>query len=198
MFFKSLSSCCVVFALFMLIANTNAARPEDKPVIAAANKQAKIANANLGNSQCAQWCAQNFVHPGNKCTSDAAKGTGPCYECGPARSVEALNIQLCNEVCTNVFTDVHNCGSCGISCSADQTCQVGVCLSPPIACLCPGSDNGGYGLVANGIDGSSNLFCSYPVFPEENPYDFYCYYDPTTGVLVADVNVGLCPSTALC
>ncbi|EXA31570.1 hypothetical protein FOVG_17113 [Fusarium oxysporum f. sp. pisi HDV247] len=66
-----------------------------------------------GNSQCAQWCAANFRNPGEICTSLAAKGKGPCYDCGPLSTNPAE--KLCGEVCKDTSSDNANCGGCGIS-----------------------------------------------------------------------------------
>lgn len=63
-----------------------------------------------GNSECAQWCAQNFPHPGSDCTSLAAQGKGPCYECGPAAPQPPTKI-LCGGKCVPI--DNQNCGTCG-------------------------------------------------------------------------------------
>jgi nucleoside phosphorylase len=63
-----------------------------------------------GNSQCAQWCVDNFPQPGNDCTSLAAKGGGPCYDCGPAAPQPPTKI-LCNGVCVAISNE--NCGTCG-------------------------------------------------------------------------------------
>jgi len=68
---------------------------------------------NLGNSPCAHWCVDNFP-PGparGKCISDAAKGKGPCYECGPAATAEHGPI----------------CG--GVCCASDEICEEGICTS---------------------------------------------------------------------
>ncbi|KAK2684885.1 hypothetical protein QWA68_016353, partial [Fusarium oxysporum] len=64
-----------------------------------------------GNSECAHWCKDNFPSPGSDCTSLAAKGGGPCYECG-AKATDHYK-KLCNGMCTNTKTDSKNCGSCG-------------------------------------------------------------------------------------
>ncbi|EXK77461.1 hypothetical protein FOQG_17832 [Fusarium oxysporum f. sp. raphani 54005] len=79
-----------------------------------------------GNSQCAQWCAANFRNPGEICTSLAAKGKGPCYDCGPLSTNPAE--KLCGEVCKDTSSDNANCGGCGISCPAGTHCAVGACV----------------------------------------------------------------------
>ena|ERR1700744_2030369 len=63
-----------------------------------------------GNSDCAHWCADNFAHPGG-CTSLAAHGKGPCYDCGPANTNPAD--MLCSGECTDTSSDASNCGACG-------------------------------------------------------------------------------------
>lgn len=57
------------------------------------------AKANGGNSACAKWCHDNFDGKSDgQCTAAAAKGEGPCYECGPASSGGG---QLCNGECVS-------------------------------------------------------------------------------------------------
>lgn len=146
-----------------------------------------------GNSACAQWCALNFPQPG-PCTSAAAHGEGACYTCGPKKTNQAE--ALCNGVCTDTSSDNANCGSCGNACSSAQTCTSGVCVGS-LTCMCPPTDNDGFPLVQHGQE-NGFLFCSYPVFPKEDPHDFYCYYDNNTGNLAEDHDVGLCPSHAVC
>jgi len=77
-----------------------------------------------GNSECAQWCAANFAHPGNPCTAPATRGEGPCYECGPKGPQPPTKI-LCNERCVPIDND--NCGTCGNKCTNGQQCIGGVC-----------------------------------------------------------------------
>jgi hypothetical protein len=63
-------------------------------------------------SACAQWCAANFAPtPGANCTRLAAKGTGPCYVCGP-RSTNPHE-KLCGGACSDTSSDSNNCGACG-------------------------------------------------------------------------------------
>ncbi|KAF7512258.1 hypothetical protein GJ744_001826 [Endocarpon pusillum] len=81
--------------------------------------------AAQGNSVCAQWCAANFKTPGAECTSLAAKGTGPCYVCGPLKT--STTQQLCKGACVETNTDNKNCGSCGNVCPSDTACRSGVC-----------------------------------------------------------------------
>jgi hypothetical protein len=72
--------------------------------------------AGGGNSACAQFCQDSFP-PGSargSCTSQAAQGSGPCYECGPA--APAGSPPFCSGVC----------------CAAGQTCNDGSCVE-----ICP-------------------------------------------------------------
>ena len=98
-----------------------------------------------GNSVCAHWCAANFAHPGVDCTSLAAKGTGPCYTCGPLKTIPSK--ELCSGACTNTDVDNKNCGACGnevlndpcferydtglistLQCPAGSSCNAGSCI----------------------------------------------------------------------
>jgi hypothetical protein len=36
--------------------------------------------------------------------------------------------RACGTNCTDVMTDVNNCGACGVSCGSTKSCQQGVCL----------------------------------------------------------------------
>ena len=87
--------------------------------------------ADLGNSPCAHFCVAVFP-PGparGACVSAAAHGTGPCVACG------ANPANYCGGACTNVQTDVNNCGVCGNVCPSDAcnaaTCIAGVCGTTP-------------------------------------------------------------------
>jgi len=67
-----------------------------------------------GNDDCAHFCTSVFP-PGparGKCISDAAHGTGLCYQCGPA--APPGHGPLCGTIC----------------CRADQVCTNGVCACP--------------------------------------------------------------------
>ncbi|KAH6874544.1 hypothetical protein B0T10DRAFT_465601 [Thelonectria olida] len=86
---------------------------------------AHLANRQ-GNSECAHWCADNFPTPGADCTSLAAKGEGPCYECGPAAPHH--NKILCNGACVPI--DNNNCGRCGKKCTGGSSCVGGNCKCP--------------------------------------------------------------------
>jgi len=89
-----------------------------------------------GNSDCAQWCASNFDHPGG-CTSLAAHGKGPCYDCGPQNTVPTD--VLCSGQCTDTSSDSSNCGACGNACFSGS-CVGGQCLGPTCT---PGTDHPG-------------------------------------------------------
>lgn len=61
---------------------------------------------------------------------------------------------------------------------------------------CPSADQAGFplGVSNTAID---PIFCSYPAVEGEDPYDFYCTYSATTGVLVQDNDASLCPANAI-
>ncbi|KAE8369885.1 hypothetical protein BDV27DRAFT_120076 [Aspergillus caelatus] len=86
--------------------------------------------AGPGNSACAQWCAANFPNnAGSACTSPAAHGIGPCYNCGPLKTSPTK--QLCSGVCRETSNDNNNCGSCGNQCGQNEQCQNGKCRPLP-------------------------------------------------------------------
>jgi len=68
--------------------------------------------------------------------------------------------------------------------------------SPAGCYVCPSQDNAAFPL-GPGSNTGNPLFCSYPAFGGENPNDFYCTYNTTTGVLVTDHDAGFCPATAV-
>jgi hypothetical protein len=62
--------------------------------------------------------------------------------------------------------------------------------------VCPPEDQLGFAL---GQDDTSAdpIFCSYPAVEGEDPFDFYCTYSLTTGVIVEDHDAGLCQPNAV-
>ncbi|KAK3316823.1 hypothetical protein B0H66DRAFT_641598 [Apodospora peruviana] len=82
--------------------------------------------------ECKPWCKANFADGGSckagSCRSLAAQGTGPCFECGPKKTVASM--ELCSGACTDTDTDEANCGGCGHACDDDATCTDGVCVAP--------------------------------------------------------------------
>ncbi|KAJ7242568.1 hypothetical protein B0H12DRAFT_959496, partial [Mycena haematopus] len=69
--------------------------------------------------------------------------------------------------------------------------------STPSSCTaaCPISDAAGFPLGQSSSDGTK-WFCSYPSYPGENPNDFYCKYEISTGARTQDHDAGFCPSAA--
>ncbi|CEI68009.1 hypothetical protein FVEN_g13168 [Fusarium venenatum] len=107
-----------------------------------------IAVAAQGNSACAKWCAAGFTDPGADCTSLAAKGGGPCYQCGPSRPNPADGMALCAQKCVDTQTDVQNCGACGKVCAGlciKGVCAKNQCETPSMSCLGP------YKFCSNGL-----------------------------------------------
>jgi hypothetical protein len=63
-------------------------------------------------------------------------GTGTVCQLGTCQACSAVtgdNIQDCSGSCTNVDKDVNNCGACGTSCGAKDSCQAGVCTTATVA-----------------------------------------------------------------
>ncbi len=99
-------------------------------------------NANLGNSVCAKWCHDNFDgKEAGQCTAAAAKGEGPCFECGgPQADPDAgcceTNADCCGaQVCD---PESHECVvPCGDeSCNPDtQKCCTNVGSSDGPVCI---------------------------------------------------------------
>ncbi|KAG9005122.1 hypothetical protein FRB94_001814 [Tulasnella sp. JGI-2019a] len=67
--------------------------------------------------------------------------------------------------------------------------------TPSCTASCPGTDTAGFPLANHSVTGST-LFCSYPAFAGEDPNDFFCTYDSSTGALTQDNDAGFCPSSA--
>ena len=64
----------------------------------------------------------------------------------------------------------------------------------PTSFTCPPADLGGFPLGASDTS-TDPIFCSYPAVPGEDPNDFFCTYDATSGLLVQDHDAGFCPDT---
>lgn len=58
-------------------------------------------------------------------------------------------LNQCDKLCVDLRSDVENCGACGMTCAADQFCNVGVCR------LHPAGDGGAAG--AGGVGGNAGL-----------------------------------------
>jgi hypothetical protein len=69
-------------------------------------------------------------------------------------------------------------------------------VTGPAAYNCPPQDEAGFPLGDSSNSGGV-LFCSYPAFPGENPNDFFCNYNSSSGVLTQDNDAGFCPATAV-
>jgi hypothetical protein len=100
------------------------------------------AASSTSNGACAKFCAQVFgadTKAAGQCTSQAAKGTGPCVACGGNAA------RYCHGVCVDLTTDAGNCGACGVSCGdanacTTDTCSGGHCVNTPIVLTCPATD----------------------------------------------------------
>ncbi|KAK4460367.1 hypothetical protein QBC42DRAFT_253461 [Cladorrhinum samala] len=111
-----------------------------------------------GNSACAHWCKDNFPNPGADCTSLAAKRLGPCYECGPLKTVPSK--QLCAGSCADTLTDNANCGSCGNACGSEAVCTNGVCK--PLVTPCDTPFRCGYDIPRCGGGGPGTYCVCFP------------------------------------
>ena len=97
------------------------------------------AYAGGGNSACAHFCAQVFgadTPAAGQCTSQAAHGTGLCYQCGPA--APANHPLLCGQACcsappANAAATCTN-GVCGFTCNAGYQLCGGTCIPSTDCC----------------------------------------------------------------
>lgn len=103
---------------------------------------AKGTNSRACATICGQLYGSNLAAQ-VQCTRQGERGQGPCAACGfnPAN--------YCSGTCTNVATDITNCGACGHVCPTADSCNTpmcssGVCSSVPTnengACSGVGSD----------------------------------------------------------
>ncbi len=76
----------------------------------------------------------------------------------------------CHGTCTDLSSNVHNCGKCGYKCDACSTCQSGTCVSNCSSgqvCLC----NGTCATSCNSSQCPNNPFACYFDIDQTN---FYC------------------------
>ena len=104
-----------------------------------------------GRSPCGGACP-----PGTYCCPDTVSGGGggppsggTCIEvkqtCPSAGCPNAGEVR-CSGACTNVLSDVNNCGSCGNACLSGQSCVNGTCqVTCPIGTTFVPNCNGGAG-----------------------------------------------------
>lgn len=69
---------------------------------------------------------------------------------------------------------------------------------PQCSYMCPPYDEAGWQAVPFMDPSPTEIFCSYPTVPGENPLDFYCIYSKVDGHLVYDHNADLCQGNAAC
>jgi hypothetical protein len=147
------------------------------------------ASAGGGNSICAHWCHANYSgSDAGACTSDAAHGVGPCYECGPAAPA-GNGLQYCGGVCISNCTALDQCHIAGVcdpstqactnpaatdgaacddgdACTQTDTCQAGVCIGGnPV--VCTASDQCHVAGVCDPATGQ----CSNPNATDNTPCD---------------------------
>ena len=140
-----------------------------------------------GNSACADFCRTVFNgREAGQCMATAAKGDGPCYQCGPAaragnglilcgtRCIPACTalddqcmVGVCNESTGQCEAQPINEGqSCddGDACTQTDTCQNGLCVgSNPIVCTASDQCH-----VAGTCDPSTGI-CSNLNAPDNTP-----------------------------
>ncbi|RAK77380.1 uncharacterized protein BO72DRAFT_485920 [Aspergillus fijiensis CBS 313.89] len=130
------------------------------------------AAAILNNQGCLEWCSANFgLLSLATCYTPSIFGNGPCFECGPRKSIPTK--KLCSKKCVDLNTDNYNCGKCGKKCNSGSTCDKGICrpqancqakdrcsLDPPCpdkTCICQPDERGGGKGYCNKGDWCVNL-----------------------------------------
>jgi Cys-rich repeat protein len=93
-------------------------------------------NEAQGNDACAHFCTATFpAGPARgACTSAAAHGAGPCYQCGPGAG--ATHPDVCGQACCPAGRPHCVAGACqqcvvDAHCGAGQVCDEGTCCTPP-------------------------------------------------------------------
>lgn len=71
-------------------------------------------------------------------TADMAGGGGSGGGTGkPCAVLCMMGFTCCNGACVNLRNDIHNCGSCGVTCNApDDFCDGQKCAPPPCSPAC--------------------------------------------------------------
>jgi hypothetical protein len=78
--------------------------------------------AAADNSDCAHWCHDRFAGAeADACTSDAAHGTGLCYQCGPAAPA-GNGLQFCGGACIPLCTALDQCHAAGVCDPSTRAC----------------------------------------------------------------------------
>jgi hypothetical protein len=85
------------------------------------------------------WGEINQSEPINFASSDQRAFVAQFFDTDGRRSTKSITLTLscdgkaaCNGVCTDVTSDINNCGSCGNVCPTAQKCNAGVCGAPPM------------------------------------------------------------------
>lgn len=101
------------------------------------NEVKASSKGNRGNSACANWCHDNFDgSAAGQCTAAAAKGEGPCHECGPQADPDngfifcdgaCVEGECCTDAQCENPTPVCDDNTC-VACTDDDQCgQDGIC-----------------------------------------------------------------------
>ena len=180
-----------------------------------------------GNKLCNGVCvnlatdSNNCGACGTTCTTpDTCGGGGTAGQCGCTPTMTCATEGF---DCGAFMDDCGEMVSCG-SCTAPETCgasEPNVCgtttttsttiptttstTTPtttttmpgsPGCFVCPPEDQLGFGLGQSDTS-TDPIFCSYPAVEGEDPFDFFCTYSRTTGVIVEDHDAGLCQPNAV-
>jgi hypothetical protein len=125
-------------------------------------------SSNCG--QCGMACAAGESCLNGQCTGDCPFCASLCPlphpRCGPLCCPVGADCQIdegphgliyscscpadqCGNVCVDLQTDASNCGACGVTCSARESCVNGRCTCTSSAATCPGGGSCCSGLCVN-------------------------------------------------
>lgn len=88
-----------------------------------ARRKRKPKKCKGGKRKCGKTC----IPKSNCCTSAECDADETCRNGSCAVSPCPPNQTRCDGQCVNTLTDAANCGGCGLSCAAGETCRLGDC-----------------------------------------------------------------------
>src|SRR5882724_233961 len=92
-------------------------------------------DTSLSRNNCGT--CDNHCLPNEDCSHSVCTGLDQDSNCGACDQVCAGGLSCCYpnkdpgmRPCVDLQTDLYNCGSCGVACTAGQCCEQGVCVPP--------------------------------------------------------------------
>ncbi|KAF2665330.1 hypothetical protein BT63DRAFT_428302 [Microthyrium microscopicum] len=147
--------------------------------------------------QCVDFC--NDSSDTDTCVSQAKKGLGQCYTCGPFKTISSE--KLCDGNCVDINTDNDNCGDCEQSCGSKKTCQNGRCVKTTSAVPTPTSSvKASSSAKPSSVPASSSVKpSSAPVSSSKAPSSVpTSSIKPTSSVAASSVSASIPSASATC